>query len=516
MRPASVRLPFSDGCEGLHRALEALDDLDRIATLVFERVHSSLALQQNRLQGVKERLGAVTSVMEQVHGNQQATTILSAPRYPVEVLPKLLQLFEHDVQDVMPKESIPLEPRLVPWTGGGADGTWHSVSSKPKVIPHVDISQRQIQSRLLGLGPPPPNLSSASSLVMFNTADNPYSEYNAAADPLDILQRRKAAEEVPKKKELAEAPLTVVSGDTLPQIQGLEYSFKPQLGDVPELELPKALPGLGAIADLQWDLDFSSWTPIAPSGMQGPEFDDASSEAPSVRSRSGRAPIGLSAAASRGTLGPRSPPPLPTFPPPPPLPPPPPAFSASGLPPPPPPLPSGGISPPLPPPLPPQMPSNRPANLPVPPPPPIVRGLPPPPPSISGLPSPPPQTTGASSRDALFQAINQLRDKGLGGLREGGLLRPAESNRDDRGAVSVKAPQEDIHSSLLAALAVRRKGIQAHKDDDADMARPRPLASTLPTPMAPPLSEAASPIASRMFSMRSKASVEDENDSDWD
>lgn len=41
-------------------------------------------------------------------------------------------------------------------------------------------------------------------------------------------------------------------------------------------------------------------TPIAPSGMQGREFDDASSEAPSVRSRSGRAPIGLSAAASRG------------------------------------------------------------------------------------------------------------------------------------------------------------------------------------------------------------------------
>jgi len=48
-------------------------------------------------------------------------------------------------------------------------------------------------------------------------------------------------------------------------------------------------------------------------------------------------------------------------------------------------------------------------------------------------------------------------------------------------------------------------GYQAHKDDDADMARPRPLASTLPTPMAPPLSEAASPIASRMFSVSPSA-----------
>lgn len=43
------------------------------------------------------------------------------------------------------------------------------------------------------------------------------------------------------------------------QVHGLEYTFKPQLGDVPEFCFPDALPGLTAVADLPWDLDFSSW-----------------------------------------------------------------------------------------------------------------------------------------------------------------------------------------------------------------------------------------------------------------
>lgn len=43
-------------------------------------------------------------------------------------------------------------------------------------------------------------------------------------------------------KQLANAPSTILSGDALPDIEGLDLTFKPSMGEMSQLALPENLP----------------------------------------------------------------------------------------------------------------------------------------------------------------------------------------------------------------------------------------------------------------------------------
>jgi WAS family protein 1 len=109
-----------------------------------------------------------------------------------------------------------------------------------------------------GLGRLPEHLPSVSSLLLFNTQENPYKKY-VSLDNLIGREVHKREEQV--KKGLGEAPKTFTEGDHLPGVGGLEYNYKPVLGAIPEFNLPSALP-LPNIAELNYSSDLAS---IAPS-----------------------------------------------------------------------------------------------------------------------------------------------------------------------------------------------------------------------------------------------------------
>lgn len=91
-----------------------------------------------------------------------------------------------------------------------------------------------------GLGPLPTNISSVGSMLLFNSQINPYKNYQATDNLLAAGREKTVNEE--KAKGLESAPMTIMSGDALPDIQALDLMFKPSMGEMANLALPDNLP----------------------------------------------------------------------------------------------------------------------------------------------------------------------------------------------------------------------------------------------------------------------------------
>lgn len=130
-----------------------------------------------------------------------------------------------------------------------------------------ELQKRRQVEHLDGLGRLPDRLPSVSSLLLFNTSENPYKTYLS----LDNLEGKAPAEREAEKQALAAAPKTVAEGDELPEASRLQFGYKPQLGEVPEFVLPNNL-DLPNVADIVYADSSESAQAIAPSATL-PEFD---------------------------------------------------------------------------------------------------------------------------------------------------------------------------------------------------------------------------------------------------
>ena len=110
-------------------------------------------------------------------------------------------------------------------------------------------------------------MSQVGELLLFNSGHNIYADYRH----LDNLsgEEEQLDELKPQGTQLHEQPHTIKHGDELPEVERLEYTYKPVLGDVPELNVPSMLPNLGNVAsDVSWTAaDLPS---IAPSQARSP------------------------------------------------------------------------------------------------------------------------------------------------------------------------------------------------------------------------------------------------------
>lgn len=213
-----------------------------------------------------------------------------------------------------------------------------------------------------GLGRLPDHLPSVSSLLLFNSTENPYKAYktldNLSGKALKLRQEREV-----DSVAMDVAPGTLMTGLDLPTYGAEQVDFVPVARPVPEVEVPSVLPGLANVAT---DANYGGGgMSIAPSSVL-PDFGTVPATPESTSLSAADASVlpsmdlpsldaggmNLSAPTS-GSIGAVSavsaaaPPPPP--PPPsnmatpgggaPPPPPPPPSASASGAPPPPPPPP---------------------------------------------------------------------------------------------------------------------------------------------------------------------------------
>ena len=114
-----------------------------------------------------------------------------------------------------------------------------------------------------GLGSLPHYLSSVSSLLLFNTAENPYKKY-VVLDPLEGAKTKTRDKIIEEENELSAAPITITQGEELGRAQQDSIMYVPLMPELSQLDVPEMLPQLQYVAsDVFYSADVGA--SIAPS-----------------------------------------------------------------------------------------------------------------------------------------------------------------------------------------------------------------------------------------------------------
>eukprot|EP00048_Salpingoeca_helianthica_P023862 m.27787 g.27787 ORF g.27787 m.27787 type:complete len:487 (-) comp9040_c0_seq1:105-1565(-) len=441
--------------ESILQLIDALEQLEAVATSVFTRIENRVGQNRGRLNSLTTRVNTAHGAVQKLVGTRNATTVFSSWKYPAsDYVAKRTPLYYGAVAPPSALHANVVEEKLArpDDTQLTEKGQFFNIELRARRRRDLEITEDEENCE--GLGGLPKQLPSVSSLLLFNTNDNPYKKY-VTADPLlgAVARTRDAVEE--EQKKLAAAPQSILAGENYQHYEGEAFRYVPAMGSLPQIEAPAVLPDLPGVADLLFTTDLSS-SAIAPSlpGLAGVTLPD----------------LALPTAGPPPPPG-AAPPPPPSGPPPPPssgAPPPPPPPNLSGPPPPPPPpLPSGAPPPPPPPGPPPPM------SGPPPPPPPPLAGTQAPLdlPDVGGDAAP---SGGDGGRNALLESIRSSSLKRLRPANERKVERKKEKEKE------VVAPAGDFMSALSARIMMRRKGIsgkdtQEREADDDDMPKmPKP------------------------------------------
>jgi len=398
-----VVFPNARQDESLYQLFDTLESLENIVEEVFGRIKSRVAHETSRIEAISSRIDVAKAKVGRIAGSTKAITVHSSARYPA---PKALDDFIPLYADV--PRTGPKHPK-------------HRLAEAPQ-MPIVSLKDPLAEDSFLpedsrrapksedvreGLGRLPTEMESISSLLLFNTQENPYKKYVS----LDNLAGKEVVTPGQDKESLPDAPKTLNEGDQLPQVGLVEYGYKPVLGDVPEFNLPSVIPDLPMVADISWNsVDLPAIAPSTKNVMA--DLPDVTPDASAPADDAGDMPDVPDIVGDDGAVPP-PPPPVASAPPPPPPP--------TGAAPPPPPPP--GNAPPPPPPT--NVPSTDPApsggdarsNLLED----IRRGhmdrlkktagsnLEDAPPSLSGEKQPPPPASPGNHLEALFVALSRRR-----------------------------------------------------------------------------------------------------------
>ncbi|KAF6037575.1 WASHC1 [Bugula neritina] len=367
--------------ELIHHVAGSLEYLHTVMNSVFSSVEESIAKNKAHLERINQRTKLVHHKVSHLKGRKKATQVFSSAKYPGAGV-------QHDYHSVFHQHHLPKkhanfkisERQYLPPTNENISNKHKFYSVKVPAKTSNDVSEA-------GLGRLPNNLDSVSSLLLFNTAENPYKKY-VMLDPRGVVTKTRAAD----SDEILgpdEAPTTIAIGEVIDPQSKETYLYRPDLGEVPTISVPDTLPDLFDVAD---DMTYGAETgpSIAPSvfGLDAstlPELPDVLDNAVTTEAASAPPPPPPSGAAA------------------PPPPPPPPAPSAVALPPP----ATTAAAPPPPP-----------AAAPPPPPPPPSAPAPPPPPATQSAPPAAAASEDGGGRNSLLAAIRNAGGAGKAGLKK--------------------------------------------------------------------------------------------------
>lgn len=141
--------------------------------------------------------------------------------------------------------------------------------SKPLPIPHGrkkhggGKERSQDMETGEGLGSLPRYLPSVSSLLLFNTAENPYKKY-VLLDPLEGATTKTRDKLIEEESELSDAPFTITQGEELGRATQDSIMYVPLMPELSQLDVPEMLPQLQYVAsDVFYSADVGA--SIAPS-----------------------------------------------------------------------------------------------------------------------------------------------------------------------------------------------------------------------------------------------------------
>lgn len=237
--------------EAIQQVADALQYLQKVSGDIFSRISQRVELSRSQLQAIGERVSLAQAKIEKIKGSKKAIKVFSSAKYPApEHLQEYSSIFM-GAQDF----GLQRRPR-------------HRIQSK-----HRPLDERALQEKLKyfpvcvttklepededeeGLGGLPSNINSVSSLLLFNTTENLYKKY-VFLDPLaGAVTKTHVMLGAETEEKLFDAPLSISKREQLEQQVPENYFYVPDLGQVPEIDVPSYLPDLPGIAD---DLMYSA------------------------------------------------------------------------------------------------------------------------------------------------------------------------------------------------------------------------------------------------------------------
>jgi len=243
--------------ESVYQLVDSLELLEKLVEGVFSSITRRVTEEKSKVDAIGSRVAIAREKVEKISGTTKAITVQSSAKYP--------SLSDTDYRPLYVGEQV-FFPKHSSYHISGIPHS-PTVQVKDPLLddPYLPESLPQPKEEHVkeGLGRLPGNTSSLSSLLLFNTQENPYKKYIS----LDNLAGKEPTELKEEHHNLPEAPTTLGSDlEGLRTPGALEYGYKPVLGAVPEFNLPSVLPDLPMVADISWGAsDIPEFTPIAPS-----------------------------------------------------------------------------------------------------------------------------------------------------------------------------------------------------------------------------------------------------------
>eukprot|EP00756_Hemistasia_phaeocysticola_P053983 Hpha_TRINITY_DN29931_c0_g1::TRINITY_DN29931_c0_g1_i1::g.131950::m.131950/K18461/WASH1; WAS protein family homolog 1 len=247
---------------GLEAALKALEKLDDVATAVFEGISAKVAEQRERVNDLQERMEEAKEKIDQVSGRSQATTVISSYKYMADKAWDNARVTGYDESSLHRIRGKKIRDQKIYQKGDSMpEEEFSGMPSRPRnpaetfevgfyyYTPGKRDTAQAASSK--GLGHLPKSLCSVSSLLLFNTNENPYREYGVF-DPLAQEGKKRIIEE--KKNVLGQRPANF-GGDEGGYEQGGDregFAYEPEARDVPDFdEMPDKL--FDDAPDFDWD-----------------------------------------------------------------------------------------------------------------------------------------------------------------------------------------------------------------------------------------------------------------------
>ena len=279
--------------DSIEQALNGLRVLDEVMSKAFDHLESRVQLERDRVHALSSRIAVCRKRVDNISGRSQATNVYSTAKFPGSKRPEpFLPLFRNAG---LPFAENPLpifdhQHHYLPASDPGNRGHGATPAELRDLRTRLNPDTSGWATKLAeGLGPLPEHLPSASSVLLFNSTETPYKDYNVVDSLFDARSKGKKAEEE-GKRQAAAAPTTMLNGDALTAVAALDYGYMPQMGAVPTLQFKQTLDfgagsGGGIVAH---DVTFGANSGVL-ALTNGDALPDVDSIAPSVLRNQGAA-----------------------------------------------------------------------------------------------------------------------------------------------------------------------------------------------------------------------------------
>ena len=243
--------------ESLTQVIDSLEYLQAIANDIFNRISNRVAENRDQLTAINNRINTCQAKVDKLRHRSKATQVYAIPKYPA---PRNLNEYTSLFCNVNPqlqkikRSKVSSDIRLPEVTNETMQAK--TAYFKPKLATKASVKQQQKQrsedgdsvtvAEGEGLGSLPKHLPSVSSLLLFNTSENPYKKY-VILDPLEGV-KTKTRDSI-KEEEISEAPYTITEGEELLHGNVDSVMYVPIMPELPELDVPLQLPHLPNVAD---------------------------------------------------------------------------------------------------------------------------------------------------------------------------------------------------------------------------------------------------------------------------